>query len=161
MTRSAIIALALLCSSLAHGETLTGFISAITDGDTLVLLDDQKSTHKIRVNGIDAPEKAQAFGAKSTAHLGSLAFNRTAVADCPKTDRYGRKVCKVVVDGQDVGLAQIRAGMAWWFERYKADQTPEDRETYAGAEAGARQQRVGLWVDRSPMAPWEWRKGRK
>jgi endonuclease YncB( thermonuclease family) len=98
-------------------------VVAITDGDTLVLLVDRQQ-HKIRFAGIDAPEKVQAFGSKSTTNLGRLAFQKQVVADGPKTDRYGRLVCNVSVAGQDVGLQQIADGMAWWFRKYSREQSP-------------------------------------
>lgn len=101
----------------AQADTFTGYVTAITDGDTLRILDGQKHEHKIRLAGIDAPEKVQPFGSKSTSNLGRLAFNKNAVADCPKTDRYGRLVCKVTVDGQDVCLQQVKDGMAWWYRK--------------------------------------------
>lgn len=88
---------------------------AIADGDTLTLLDSSKTQHRIRIDGIDAPEKGQAFGQRSKQSLSDLAFNRNAVAECHKVDRYRRDVCKVIVDGIDVGLEQVRRGLAWHY----------------------------------------------
>ena len=119
--------LLLICLHTANADTLNGFVTGITDGDTLTLLDEQKQQHKIRVIGIDAPEKVQPFGAKSQANLGQMAFNKQVTADCPKRDRYGRELCKVFVDGQDIGLLQIADGMAWWFVKYAKEQSAEDR----------------------------------
>ncbi len=73
-----------------------------------------------------------------------------------KKDRYGRYVGKVLVDGKDANLEQIRAGMAWHFKRYEIEQPPEDRRAYAEAEKRARAQRVGLWQEEA-LAPWVWR----
>ena len=86
-----------------------------------------------------------------------MAFNRDATADCPKRDRYGREVCKVFVDGQDIGLQQIVNGMAWWYKEYAKEQTPEDRDAYEHAETMAKLRRFGLWADTTPVPPWEWR----
>ncbi|WP_232019135.1 thermonuclease family protein [Sulfuritortus calidifontis] len=141
----------------AHAA-LSGYVVAITDGDTIQLLDDQHRQHKIRIAGIDAPEKAQAFGSKSQTNLGRLAFQKQAVADCPKRDRYDRLICKVVVDGRDIGLQQIADGMAWWYRRYSSEQSSEDRQLYEQAEVMARMRRIGLWMDSIPQPPWEWRK---
>jgi len=136
---------------------LQGRIVAVADGDTLTLLDASKTQHKIRLDGIDAPEKGQAFGNRSKQSLSDLAFGRDAQAHCPKIDRYGRRVCKVIVDDIDVGLEQIKRGMAWAFVRYLRELEPERREAYVAAEAEARAVRRGLWRDREPVPPWEWR----
>lgn len=156
-----IIALTMLCAGGVQAQTISGFVTAITDGDTLVLLDAQKQQHKIRIAGIDAPEKVQAFGSKSTANLGRLAFNKNAVADCPKTDRYGRLICKVTVADQDVGLQQVKDGMAWWFRKYSKEQSPQDQTDYEQAETWAKMRRQGLWNDVNPAPPWEWRRGER
>jgi endonuclease YncB( thermonuclease family) len=87
----------------------------VSDGDTITVLDGTKTQHKIRLAGIDAPESKQAFGQASKKHMSALVFNRDVTLDCDKTDKYGREVCIVLVDGQDANLAQVRAGMAWWY----------------------------------------------
>jgi endonuclease YncB( thermonuclease family) len=133
------------------------FVTAITDGDTINILDTQKTEHKIRISGIDAPEKAQPFGSKSTANLGRLAFNKDAQADCPKRDRFGRLVCKVTVDGTDVGLQQVTDGMAWWYRKYAKEQLGADQDSYEQAETMAKLRRIGLWGEVNPVPPWEWR----
>lgn len=129
----------------------------IADGDTLTLLVDQQP-HKVRVVGIDAPERRQPFGERSKQNLAALAFNKNAIADCPKKDRYKRDLCKVMVDGQDVGLRQIADGLAWWYKKYSREQAGEDRVIYEEAEVTSRNQRVGLWENVEPVPPWEWRK---
>jgi endonuclease YncB( thermonuclease family) len=140
-----------------RAETLTGRVVAIADGDTLTMLDSSNQQHRIRLNGIDAPEKAQPFGERSKQNLSRLAFNRPAVADCPKRDRYGRQVCLVQVDGVDVGLAQIEAGLAWWYRKYAKEQSPQDQVNYARAEEAANVARIGLWGDSQAVPPWEYR----
>jgi endonuclease YncB( thermonuclease family) len=150
--------MALAIAGGAHAETITGTVVSIADGDTLTLLDATRTQHKIRLAGIDAPEKAQPYGNVSRQSLGELAFQRWAVADCPKKDRYGRRVCTVTVNGQDVGLLQLRRGLAWWYRRYAHEQQPGQRAAYEAAEAGARASSEGLWQDKSPVPPWEWRR---
>ena len=140
---------------------LTGRIVSIADGDTVTLLDANLRQHKIRLSGIDAPEKRQPFGNRSRLHLGTLVFGRQVTADCPKTDRYNRAVCRLEVDGVDANLAQIEAGMAWHYKAYSREQSPADRWRYAKAEDRAREARHGLWADRAPVAPWDFRKARK
>ncbi len=101
--------------SAAQALDLAGRVIAIADGDTITLLDTDKHQHRIRLDGIDAPEKAQAFGDRSRQSLRALAHDHAAVAHCSKTDKYGRRVCRVLIDGQDVGLEQVwsRSGAAW------------------------------------------------
>jgi len=158
------LALAAFLLFLAHnasGETLIGRIVAIADGDTVTLLDASKQQHKIRLSGIDAPERKQAFGTVSRQHLAGLVFGKTVSADCPKTDRYGRWICKIEVDGIDTNLTQVAVGMAWHYKAYQRDQRPEDRARYALAEERAQEEKRGLWADRSPLAPWEFRKAKR
>ncbi len=131
---------------------------AIQDGDTLTLLDRHNQQHRIRLSGIDAPEKGQAFGERSRQSLAALAFDREVKADCPKMDRYGRQVCRVFVNGKDVSAAQLEAGMAWWFRRYANEQAPQERVLYEALEDRARANGAGLWADRNPVPPWEWRR---
>ena len=149
-----------LLSVAAHAETLTGRVVSIADGDTLTLLDATNQQHKIRLSGIDAPEKNQDFGQKSKTSLSAMAFNQPAQAECRKRDMYQREVCVVIVEGKDVGLEQIREGMAWWYQHYSKDQTPQERAEYAQAEFVAKMHRNGLWNSKNPTPPWDWRHGR-
>jgi len=151
----------LLISAHAPAETLTGRVVGVSDGDTLTLLDAKQVPHKIRVAGIDAPEKKQPFGEKAKSSLSALAYNRTAEADCRKTDRYRRNVCVVFVGGKDVGLEQIKAGMAWWYRQYAKEQTQRERIDYEHAESLANRNRYGLWSGPNPTPPWEWRHHRR
>ena len=140
---------------------LTGRVVSVADGDTVTLLDANLRQHRIRLSGIDAPEKRQPFGNRSRLHLGALVFGKQVTADCPKTDRYKRAVCRLEVDGIDANLAQVEAGMAWHYKAYTREQSPADRWRYAKAEDRAREARHGLWADRAPVAPWDFRKARK
>lgn len=149
--------LLILLTPLAQAETLLGRVIAIADGDTLTILDATNQSHKIRLAGIDSPEKKQDFGQRAKTNLSTLAFGKSASADCRKRDRYQRQICVVSVAGKDVGLAQIRAGLAWWYKQYAREQTAQERMTYEQAEVAARARRLGLWADKDPMPPWDWR----
>ena len=157
----AITALVLTSTHSASAATLTGRIVSISDGDTVTLLDANLQQHKIRLSGIDAPEKLQPFGNRSRLHLGTLVFGKHVTADCPKTDRYKRAVCRIEVDGVDANLAQVEAGMAWHYKEYAREQRLTDRWRYAKAEDGARAAKRGLWSDRAAEAPRDFRKARK
>jgi endonuclease YncB( thermonuclease family) len=147
-----------LGATAVHGRDFDGRIIGIQDGDTVTVLDSAKQQHRVRIVGIDAPEKAQAFGASAKENLSRLAFGKQADVRCSKRDRYGREVCNVFVAARDVGLEQVRSGYAWWFREYAREQSPEDRKTYADAESEARAARRGLWRDAVPIAPWDWRR---
>lgn len=102
--------------------------------------------------------------------MSTLVFGKPASLECHKTDRYGRGVCNVWVAPAsapsgaptlDAGLAMVTQGMAWWFRAYAGEQTAEARGQYEFAEQEARARRARLWVDREPVAPWEWRKAKQ
>ena len=153
----AAIAFTLLASA-AGADTLTGRVVGIADGDTLTVLDATKTRHRIRLVGIDAPEKGQPFGQACKKSLSDLAYNRAVAVESNKLDRYGRVIGKVLVDGQDANLVQVRRGCGWHYKQYQNEQSLDDRLSYNAAEETARSGRVGLWADPSPMPPWEWRK---
>lgn len=152
---------ATLASTIAHAkpERLDGRVVGVHDGDTLTLLDSERREHRIRLAGIDAPEDRQRYGQAAKRALSDLAFGKQASADCPKTDRYGRRVCNVSVNGRDVGLALVQAGAAWHFRAYANEQSPADRVRYARAEESARTTQTGLWADPEAVPPWDWRRG--
>lgn len=140
----------------AHADTLTGRVVKVSDGDTITVLTG-RTQHRVRLAGIDAPEIKQPFGQASRKHLASMVAGKTVTVEWSKRDRYGRKVGKVT-QGEDVCLIQIRNGMAWHFKRYEREQIPEDRRAYAQAENEARAEHVGLWQNKRPVTPWDWRK---
>lgn len=138
-----------------------GRVVGVSDGDTITVLDAAKQQHKIRLVGIDAPEKGQAFGNASKDNLSRLIFDRRVEARCHKRDRYSREVCAVLIGARDAGLEQLRAGMAWHYKRFEDEQSPAGRIEFADAEDRARAARLGLWQDAKPVPPWEWRTSRR
>lgn len=148
----------LLLALVAKAETITGRVVAIADGDTVTVLDATKTQHRIRLAGIDAPEKAQAFGQRSKESLSDLVFNQEVTVETTKRDRYGRSVGTVMVNGLDANLEQIKRGMAWHYKAYAREQTLQERENYRQAQEASQAARRGLWQDAQPVPPWEWRK---
>ena len=144
-----------------NASTLQGKVVHIADGDTITVLDANNTQHKIRLQGIDAPEKAQAFGQRSKQSLHQLVHSKPVSVEYQKKDKYGRTVGKVVFNGLDVCLEQIKLGMAWHYKQYESEQTKEDREIYAQAELSARANAIGLWKDKQPIPPWEYRRQQK
>jgi endonuclease YncB( thermonuclease family) len=116
------------------------------------------NTHKVRIAGIDAPENKQPFGTASKDNLSRLVFKRDVEARCYKRDRYGREVCRVYQGFADVGLEQVRAGMAWHFKEYAHEQPTQERLVYRDEEGAAKAAKRGLWADAKPVPPWEWRR---
>ena len=155
------------CFQLVQAATIYGSVVAVADGDTVTVLDSGFVLHKVRISGIDAPEKAQPFGARSKESLSALAYGKEATVEWKKKDRYGRIVGKVLVRPTDcrdcsmtidVGMEQLLTGMAWWYRKYAGEQSADDRERYAEAEVRAREEGQGLWRDAEPVPPWEWRR---
>ena len=147
----------LLLALQADADTLKGKVISVADGDTITVLDDTRTEHKIRLAGIDAPEKGQAFGQVSKQSMVKLVAGQTVAVDWSKSDKYGRKVGKVLLNGQDINLEQIHRGLAWHYKQYQREQSPADRQTYAATEDAARAAQVGLWRDAATVAPWEFR----
>jgi endonuclease YncB( thermonuclease family) len=157
LTRWIVLVLLIGLQWIAHADELLGHVVGVSDGDTITVLDDNKQRHVIRLMGIDAPEKAQAFGQKSKQSLSDLVFDRDVSVTWFKKDRYGRTVGQVYVDDTDVCLEQIKRGLAWHYKQYEREQSVEDRSRYADAEKEARIARTGLWADSSAIEPSKFR----
>jgi micrococcal nuclease len=134
----------------------------VQDGDSFVARLADGSSRTIRLSGIDAPERGQPHGDDSLQNLRRLLENRDLQVQVAKTDAYGRAVAQVFVGAEggpvDVGLAQVRSGMAWFYRRYRQDLPAGAGERYADAEKNARDSRRGLWHADDPQPPWEFRR---
>jgi endonuclease YncB( thermonuclease family) len=173
MKKFANLICALLCGAVFHAHlasaapaaqtpyVLQGLVVGVSDGDSITVLDADKRQHKIRLQGIDAPEKAQAFGQKSKESLASMVYQKTVEVHWSKKDRYGRTIGQVVLGGVDVCLAQIKRGMAWHYKAYQREQSPTNRVLYDRAQILAREQGVGLWHDPAPVEPWAFRREKR
>ena len=155
--------------SIANAD-ITGIVVSVTDGDTIKVLDQNSVQHKVRLTGIDAPERGQPFGQASKKYLAALVSGKEVFVESNKNDRYCRVLGKVWVQPADCSScgktldanhAQLLAGMAWWYRYYAKQQSPEDRGRYESAEDEAKVRRRGLWSDPDPMNPYDWRKGRR
>ncbi len=134
---------------------LNGRVVGVADGDTITVLDATKTQHKIRLNTIDAPEKAQAFGQKGKQRLSDYVFGKDVNVEWRKKDRYGRILGTVWHGSMNVNLQMIKDGFAWHYKQY------DQSKVYADAEDEARAAKRGLWVDKSPTPPWEFRKAKR
>lgn len=160
-----------LAASPLGAEVLTGKVVGVSDGDTITVLDATRTQHKIRLAGIDAPEKSQPFGQRAKENMSRLVFGKAVEVDWHKRDRYQRLVGKVRVAEPsctatscpktlDAGLAQLTEGLAWWYRQYAREQSQADAGRYHFAEEEARARHAGLWSTAEPTAPWDWRKAR-
>ena len=141
---------------LEYPGLLTGKVVAIADGDTLTVLVDQKEV-KVRVHGIDCPERGQPFGTRAKQFTADQAFGKVVSVEVIDTDRYGRTVGRVTLStGDDLSASLVEHGMAWHYVKY----APDDKEL-AALDVAARQGKVGLWLDSKPIPPWEWRNGER
>ena len=139
----------------SSSSDLVGRVVKVADGDTITVLDASKTQHKIRLQGIDAPEKGQAFGKVSRQYLAGMVAGREVRVAWQKKDRYQRILGTVFVDGKEANLEMLKAGLAWHYKKY--DSTP----AYAQAESEARAAKRGLWQDKSPIEPESFRKAKR
>ena len=134
-------------------QVLTGRVVKIADGDTFTLLVNGNEQVKIRLDGIDAPEKGQAYGNKAKEYLSGMILGEPVTVNVKSKDRYGRSIGKVSTPTiSDVNLEMIRAGYAWLYRDYNND------KTYTAAENQARKNMRGLWQDKNPIRPQDFRK---
>ena len=149
----------LLGIALIAAQTLaadfTGKVVGVSDGDTITVMHNGKG-ERIRLHGIDCPEKRQAFGKRAKQLTSNLVFGKTVTVQVVDRDRYGRTVGVVLLpDGRSLNHELVRAGFAWMYRRYTNDQSLSD------LEEEARVARRGLWADAEPVPPWKWRVMRK
>lgn len=127
-------------------------VVGITDGDTVKLRCGDAAEEKVRLLQIDAPEKKQAFGTQAKKALSELAYEKTVHLERSGTDRYGRTLGRVSLDGTDLNVEMVWRGFAWCYRRYLSD------PSCLAIEEDARRHRHGLWVEASPIAPWDFRR---
>jgi len=136
--------------------TFTGKVVGISEGDTISVMREGRAV-KVRLYGIDCPERGQPFGGRATQITSDMAFGREVTVQVKTTDRYGRIVGEVILpDGLSLNKDLVHAGLAWWYRKHALN----DR-TLKALEAGAKEAKRGLWEDKNPIPPWEWRRGER
>jgi micrococcal nuclease len=146
-----------VCVMLAFSHVATagefrGKVVSVTDGDTITVLDAENVQHKIRLQGIDAPKKKQAFGTKSKELLTEKVAGHEVLIEWKEKDRYGRILGEVMLGRRHINLEMVQEGMAWRYVQYSKS------KDLSHAEVMAREARKGLWTDKDPIPPWEFRK---
>jgi micrococcal nuclease len=155
-----ILSLLLLLSQPGKQLTLSNRIEQsgkaikIVDGDTFDLLTEEKKTLRIRMNGIDCPERKQDYYQAAKNALSNYIFNKEMSLVTNGHDRNKRVIATIFCNGENINLAMIRSGYAWHYKKYSAD------TSFAEAEKQARLNKKGLWSMNNPVAPWEFRKTR-
>lgn len=151
--------LVLLAATTFAASEITGRVVKVSDGDTITALASGNRQAKIRLYGIDCPERKQAFGNRARQFTARMIAGQTVRVEVMDTDRYGRLVGIVYMEnGLDLNSELLEAGLAWVYPQYcKAAFCDEWRKL----ETRARRAAVGLWIDKNPVPPWQWRKERK
>lgn len=154
MLRASLLAVLVVAVATADDAPmpLVGKVVKIADGDTLTLLDAEKVQHKVRLNGIDCPEKKQAFGTRAQQALAAHVFGKDVRVEWTTRARYKRILGDVYTGELWINRQLVLDGFAWHFKRYSKD------KRLADAENEAREAKRGLWVDPEPVPPWEFRK---
>ena len=131
----------------------TGPVVAVLDGDTIEVLHHQRH-ERIRLSGIDCPEKGQAYGQKAKHAASDLVFGKDVTVQTHGHDKYKRTLADVLLpDGTNLNQELVKQGFCWWYRKY----APGDA-VLEGLEKDAREGRKGLWADPQPVPPWGWRK---
>lgn len=129
---------------------LSGKVVSIHDGDTITILTEQKQQIKVRLFGIDAPELKQPYGKKSKQFLANLIAGEVVEVDESGKDRYKRTIGTIYLNGADINAKMVENGYAWAYRKFS--------KKYTAHESQAKKQDLGLWRDKEPIPPWEWRK---
>jgi len=138
--------------SFSYSQIIEGKVIKIKDGDTIEILLQGNNPITIRLNGIDAPEKKQAFGQKSKEKLSEMIFGKIVKVDCNGKDRYGRVIGDIYLDEVNINEEMVKSGLAWHYKKYSKS------DILAEYEDEARNNRRGLWADKNPIPPWDFRK---
>ncbi len=148
------ILLTILSITFAHAEQCT--IAHVSDGDTVNAICNDLKVVKIRLYGIDTPEKKQSFGQEATQYTRQAVLDKIVDVQVIDTDRYGRSVAVVKQGSFNLNEMLVKKGFAWTYDRYCKKSFCDEFKNY---EKQARQQRSGLWSENTPTAPWDYRRG--
>ena len=156
MKRIIFLIVAVFCCCSASAQDLPSEFYAkvvgISDGDTFKVLYQENQEIKVRLNHIDAPEKGQPFGKNAKKFASDLCFGKEVkIVRQKKKDRYQRIIAEVFVGQTNINKEIVRAGYAWHFKKYSSD------KEYEKIENEARENKRGLWQDKTSIAPWAWR----
>ncbi len=129
----------------------------VVDGDTIKIRH-QDQVLRVRLQGIDAPERNQPFGSEATNYLATKVDGMRISILSSGHDKYGRLLGKIMLNGEDINRHLLELGYAWWYRYYRDQQSLTDQHAYELAEEKAKFFKRGLWSDPEPINPYEWRK---
>lgn len=153
MRKIIVLILSFLMMMMSFAMNIKGKVIKIADGDTITIQTLNNERIKVRLYGIDAPEKKQDYGIKSLDVLKELSYGKTVDVEVKEKDRYGRTVGIVFLNGEEINLKMIETGNAWHYKKYA-----KEKANYSNAEAEARKSKLGLWNSDKQISPWEYRK---
>lgn len=142
----------------ALAAQIEGKVIRVSDGDTIVVLDGNKRQQRVRFLGIDSPELKQEYGRSARKNLSDKIAGKKVTISFDERDRYGRILGTVYLGESNINLLQIEEGYAWYYRYYARDVQPSLRRAYDRAETQARKARLGLWQQKDPTPPWDWRR---
>lgn len=146
----------LFTSASADAQEFSGSVVGVLDGDTFDVLHNGKA-ERIRLHGIDCPEKGQAYGQKAKQAASALMFGKEVTLQTHGKDKYGRTIGEVLLpDGTNVNQELVKEGWCWWYRKYAPGNTELER-----LEREAREGKKGLWIDPAPVPPWVYRKAKR
>jgi len=149
-----VITLSLPVFAWSQNPPWTGKVVGVSDGDTITVMHHGKG-ERIRLYGIDCPEKRQAFGKRAKQFTSNMVFGKSVEVSPVTTDRYGRTIAWIYVNRTCLNEELLKAGLAWHYKRYS------DEKHLAGIETDAKQRKAGLWSDPNPIPPWNFRHGKR
>ncbi len=165
-----LIALLFLVQTPAQAElgvsSYKGWAVTVLEGDTVRVLDGSNRMARVRLKGIDAPERDQPYGEEARKYLASLLSGREVRVEANKSDDFGNILGQIWVEppecfdckkSVDANLALLKVGLAWWSSKFAKQQSRSERKAYEAAQEKARQEKIGLWAAPDPVPPWEWR----
>lgn len=158
--KSYFLASLMFFSSLACAD-FSGRVVGVADGDTISVLTKANQLHKVRLIYIDAPESGQAYGAKSKQNLSNLIFNKNVMVKSNTKDQYGRDLGEVYLGDTNINAVQVHHGMAWAYRYYIQRSGKPETYKYIDIEKVARSKRAGLWRDRNPIEPYQFRRNHR
>lgn len=156
MVMGRVIILSLLLASPGLAGEFSGSVVGVLDGDTIKVVHDHQE-ERIRLSGIDCPEKGQAYGQRAKQATSERVFGKAVTLQTFGKDRYGRTIADVILpDGDNLNQILVKEGMCWWYRKYAPGNM-----VLAELETEARRKRMGLWAEAQPIPPWQWRGSRR
>ena len=149
-----LVLILLLLPSIVFSETITGKVIKVADGDTITILTPGNEQIKIRLSAVDTPEGGQAYGKKAKQFTSRMVYKKNVQVEKETVDRYGRTIGFVYIEDANLSEEIIRNGYGWVYRKYC---TADYCNDWLKLEKAARDAQIGLWADKNPQPPWEWR----